>query len=160
MANSRFTAKDSSLKSSPIKSKKKSRVRKGAKTSASASRNKTMNAGDSAIVSKSRQRQKLLRIAEAMREEGLDEPALARTYLELLEILRQGKELTGSEKLLLDLLKELARTLEPQGSSGNGADSAPDSPMVVQLVHDVPRPLRTHAADVTGEHSLDAQDTR
>jgi hypothetical protein len=111
-----------------------------------------------AFVSKSRHRQKRLRLAEAMRQEGLDEPAVARATLELVDKLLGGGEPNGSEKLLLDSLKEISRTLEPQGSSGPGAGlAASDAPMIVQLVHDVPRPSRPRA-NQAGYESIGADE--
>lgn len=94
------------------------------------------------LISKSRLRQKQLRLAEAMREEGLDESALARAYAELVQKLFNGEESSASDKLLVDLLKEMSRTLEPQGATGAAASSASDLPVVVQLLHEVPRPVR------------------
>jgi hypothetical protein len=96
-----------------------------------------------------------------MREEGLDEPALAKATLKLLEKLLRGKKLNGSEKLLLDLLKEISRTLEPQGSTGVGSgSSATDAPMIVQLVHDVPRPSRTRGGEAEGPDGIETQEAR
>jgi hypothetical protein len=94
------------------------------------------------LINKSRLRQKQLRLAEAMREEGLDESALARAYAELVQKLFNGEESSASDKLLVDLLKEMSRTLEPQSATGAAASSASDLPVVVQLLHEVPRPVR------------------
>ena len=96
-------------------------------------------------LSKSRQRHKQMRIAEAMREAGCDEPAVARGYVRVVQKLLGGKEGNASDKLLVELLKEISRTLEPQGAAGGGAAGTSDLPTVVQLIHDVPRPVRERA---------------
>jgi hypothetical protein len=135
--------------------------RKQVKRSPSRPQEETSEPPDFEFISKSRQRQKQLRLAEAMREEGLDEPALAKATLKLLEKLLRGKKLNGSEKLLLDLLKEISRTLEPQGSTGVGSgSSATDAPMIVQLVHDVPRPSRTRGGEAEGPDGIETQEAR
>jgi hypothetical protein len=97
------------------------------------------------FLSKSRQRHKQMRIAEAMREAGCDEPAVARGYVRVVQKLLGGKEGNASDKLLVELLKEISRTLEPQGAAGGGAAGTSDLPTVVQLIHDVPRPVRERA---------------
>jgi hypothetical protein len=94
------------------------------------------------IFSDVRQRQKLLRIAEALREEGLDEGAFARTCKKQLERLLGIERDNAADKLLADLLKEIGRLLEPSGSVPAAAPGA-DPPVVAQLIHDIPRPSRT-----------------
>jgi hypothetical protein len=66
------------------------------------------DAADAAIFSGTGQRQKVLRVAEAMREEGLDEGTLARTYKRQLRRLISSDAKAG-DKLLVDLLKEIGR---------------------------------------------------
>jgi hypothetical protein len=99
------------------------------------------DAADAAIFGGTGQRQKLLRVAEATREEGLDEGTLARTYKRELRRLISSDAKAG-DKLLVDLLKEIGRFLEPSGSI-SAAGSIAGPPVVVQLMHDIPRPSRT-----------------
>jgi len=49
-------------------------------------------------------------------------------------------------KLMLDGIKEWGRHFQIKQSSE--FSSTPDAPVIVQLVHDVPRPARTPAAPV------------
>jgi len=44
-------------------------------------------------------------------------------------------------KLMLDGIKEWGRHF--QGKQASESSSTPDAPVIVQLVHDVPRPART-----------------
>jgi hypothetical protein len=99
------------------------------------------DAADAAIFGGTGQRQKLLRVAEAIRKEGLDEGTLARTYKGELRRLISSDAKAG-DKLLVDLLKEIGRFLEPSGSI-SATGSIADPPVVVQLMHDIPRPSRT-----------------
>jgi len=90
-------------------------------------------------------RQKRLRLAEALREHGLDERRVAAVYAGTVEKLSRNKEEgavgVAAAKLLLDVLKEVTHSLEPQKTAG-GNDSS-DVPQFVRLIHNVPRPVRT-----------------
>jgi hypothetical protein len=105
---------------------------------------------ETAILSESRQREKTTRLAEALREGGLDEGAVARAYTKLLQKLLESAEANGNDKLTLDVLKELGRTLEPVGSANTGAET--EGSMVLQLVHDIPRPSRLDNAGFGPKH--------
>ncbi len=59
------------------------------------------------ILSEPRQREKTTRVAEAVREGGLDECAVARAYTKLLQKLLESAEGNSNDKLTLDVLKEL-----------------------------------------------------
>ena len=120
--------------------------------SRSARKPKPATGGDCEFISKSRSRQKQMRVAEALRGEGFDESALGRAYVKLVRKLLAGKKASGNDKLLVDVLKEISRTLEPANPSGGASASASDGPMIVQLLHDVPRPMR----DAPGERSDEA----
>ena len=110
------------------------------------------------FISQSRSRQKQTRIAEALRGEGFDESALGRAYVKLVRKLFAGKKASGNDKLLVDVLKEISRTLEPPNQgSGESSPSAADGPMIVQLLHDVPRPVRDAPGDTPGDTRNDAQ---
>jgi hypothetical protein len=90
-------------------------------------------------------RKKRLKLAEALRERGLDESKLAATYSGLAEKLSRNKEAgavgVAAAKLLFDVLKELADRLEPEKSVGHS--DANEAPQCVRLIHNVPRPVRT-----------------
>jgi len=83
---------------------------------------------------------KRVRLAEALRLEGLDERAVAENYVVAVEKLRHGTEnVSSAQKALLDVLKECSRILEPPRAPGAASG---DTPAVVNLYHNVPRPLR------------------
>ena len=90
-------------------------------------------------------RKKRLKVAEALRERGLDESKLAATYSGLTQKLsrntEQGAVGVAAAKLLFDVLKELTDRLEPQKTMGNR--DASEAPQFVRLIHNVPRPVRT-----------------
>ena len=109
------------------------------------------------FISQSRSRQKQTRIAEALRGEGFDESALGRAYVKLVRKLFAGKKASGNDKLLVDVLKEISRTLEPPNPGSGASASASDGPMIVQLLHDVPRPVRDAPGDTPGDTRNDAQ---
>ena len=90
-------------------------------------------------------RKKRLKLAEALRERGLDESKVAAMYSGIAAKLSRSKE-TGAvgvaaAKLLFDVLKELAERLEPEKSAGSGDGN--EAPQFVRLIHNVPRPVRT-----------------
>jgi hypothetical protein len=90
-------------------------------------------------------RKKRLKVAESMRESGLDESKLAAMYGGLVEKLsrKKGDGAVGvaAAKLLLEVLKEAAHWLEPQKTAGINDSS--DAPQFIRLIHNVPRPVRT-----------------
>ena len=98
---------------------------------------------EAVILSKPRQREKTTRVGEAMREGGLDEGALARAYIKLLQKLLESAEGNANDKLTLDVLKEVGRNLEPAGSANSAPNFENDGTSVVQFVHDIPRPSRS-----------------
>ena len=131
---------------------------KQASVSHNRSKPKLAAAGKFEFISKSRSRQKQTRIAEALRGEGFDESALGRAYVKLVRKLFAGKKASGNDKLLVDVLKEISRTLEPPNpGSGASSPSTADGPMIVQLLHDVPRPVRDAPGDTPGDNRNDAQ---
>jgi hypothetical protein len=82
-------------------------------------------------------------IGEALREQGLDERAVAATFVHVLRKLTRKTDTTGSvEKLLVDVLKECSRHLGPSERA-----AATDSAVIVQLIHRVPRPERLNHSD-------------
>ena len=77
---------------------------------------------------------------EAMREQGLDEQKVAATIAGTLDVLCNSVGDQGITKLLVDVLKDCARLLEPPKGEHGGLG---EGPVTVELVHDVPRPERT-----------------
>jgi hypothetical protein len=90
-------------------------------------------------------RKKRLKLAEALRERGLDEGKTAAMYVGLAEKLSRNKDEgavgVAAAKLLFDVLKELGHRLEPQKTTGDSDTGA--APQFVRLIHNVPRPVRT-----------------
>jgi hypothetical protein len=85
-----------------------------------------------------------LKMPDAMRIEGVDETAIAKTYKSLLE--RTGADATTQDaKLLLETARDCAKILDPP----RGTDEIPAN-AVVQLFHNVPRPDR----DAPPSHDL------
>lgn len=80
-----------------------------------------------------------MRIGDALRRNGLDEMAIAEGLVSVVGALKkQISDGDGVDKLLVDVLKECSRILEPARS----ADAAPDLPVIVKLMHTVSRPKR------------------
>jgi hypothetical protein len=81
-----------------------------------------------------------VRIGDALRQSGLDEWKIADGYISVVDNLTSSSgEKENPNKLLVDVLKECSRLLEPARSG----DSAGDGPVTVRLVHRVSRPRRT-----------------
>jgi|ERR1700720_981862 len=82
-----------------------------------------------------------VRIGEAMRRTGLDEYKVARTFAVVVDKLsgKNPKDSGGVQKLLVDVLKECSRHLDPPHSERD----APSAPSRIMLIHHVPRPDRT-----------------
>ena len=75
-----------------------------------------------------------------MRRSGLDEYKVARTFAGVVDKLRDGtKDTGGVQKLLVDVLKECSRHLDPPQSER----AAPAAPAHITMLHLVPRPVRT-----------------
>src|SRR6185437_16029888 len=82
-------------------------------------------------------------LRQAMRAQGLDEHKVARVFnRQVNRLQRRAKPKKGlpmaQEKLLLEVLKECAKILEP----ASRANAAQDSSVPFQLVHEIPRPTR------------------
>ena len=75
-----------------------------------------------------------------MRRSGLDEYKVARTFAGVVDKLSDGtKDTGGVQKLLVDVLKECSRHLDPPQSER----AAPSVPAHITMLHLVPRPVRT-----------------
>jgi hypothetical protein len=81
-----------------------------------------------------------VRIGEAMRRTGLDEYKVARTFAVVVDKLsgKNPKDSGGVQKLLVDVLKECSRHLDPPHSERD----TPAAPSRIMLIHHVPRPDR------------------
>ena len=89
-------------------------------------------------------------LRQAMRSQGLDEHKVARVFnRQVNRLQRRAKPKKGlpsaQEKLLLEVLKECAKILEPAPR----ANAAPDS-SAFQLVHEIPRPAIPMGDSVSG----------
>jgi hypothetical protein len=85
---------------------------------------------------------KRVRIGDALRRKGLDEWTIADGYVDVVgKLTRKAESNDSVAKLLVDVLKECSRHLEPPRS----ADAATDAPVIVKLVHTVSRPKREPA---------------
>jgi hypothetical protein len=89
-----------------------------------------------------------MRLADALRKQGIDEQTLAATYADVVEKLLCESMHGRVEKLLVDVLKECSRLLEKDSAPPN-SDSKSGSTMIV--VHNVPRPQRGPAPG--GDHN-------
>lgn len=84
-----------------------------------------------------RRRRKRLRLGEAFRKAGLDEQTVAETYVIVVERLRGKIRENTVQKLLVDVLKECSRVLDPPRNANAGTT---DQPTIVELHHSIPRP--------------------
>jgi hypothetical protein len=88
-----------------------------------------------------RHRRKRVRLGDALRQRGLDEHEVADNFVGVIEKLKEKTDKSGGvEKLLVDVLKECSRHLEPARPAdrlGTG-----DVPVHVHMVHNVTRPER------------------
>jgi hypothetical protein len=97
---------------------------------------------------------KTIGLADALREEGIDERTIARGFASLHSKL-SGSEDKGDLKLFFDVLKDNHRSLEPQTPSDRS--SAGDAPVTIILKHNMARPARETKA---GASDLDRLSTR
>ena len=83
-----------------------------------------------------RRRRRRIRLGEAFRKVGLDEQTVAENYVGVVETLRAktGPKTETAQKLLVDVLKECSRILEPPRGSGAGSI---ETPTIVELHHEV-----------------------
>jgi hypothetical protein len=126
---------------------KKARGTAKAPTSAAQSPDAAMTVMELALITPQdpENRKKRLKLAEALRECGFDEPKVAAFLRALAAKLSRNRENgaagVAAAKLLLEVLKEITRVLEPQKNAANS--DASDAPQFVRLIHNVPRPVRT-----------------
>ena len=93
------------------------------------------------LLPKGQQRRQRMSIGQALREEGIDEHEIAGNYKHVMVSLKgNAPEGATVQKLFVDVLKECSRQLE----ASDDAERAPsrDVPVIVHLVHNVPRPER------------------
>ena len=84
--------------------------------------------------------EKPIAIDEALRREGMG----PRHYARRLKVLVEGVTFEDDPKVALEVLKEWARHLEAKKSASS---TEPEPPVMVQLVHAVPRPSRGPQVD-------------
>jgi hypothetical protein len=88
-------------------------------------------------------------IGEALRKQGIDEHVIASNYVHVVGDLTGNRPKAGTvQKLLVDVLKECSRQVEAARESERAARG--DAPVIVQLVHDVPRPDRSARVQLEG----------
>ncbi|MGC1107362.1 MAG: hypothetical protein WA876_12570 [Candidatus Acidiferrales bacterium] len=104
-----------------------------------------MNAADQAIIEAVSELQEpaqprpRMRLRAAMRKAGLDEWKIAWLLNFKIHCLAESKK-SSDNKLLLDYLKEAARHLDPVSLR-----TAAQETSAIEIVHDVPRPIRNEA---------------
>lgn len=94
-------------------------------------------------------------LRQAMRAQGLDEHKIAKAFNRQVNRLqrraKKKKELPpAQEKLLLEVLKECAKIMEPGRANGG------QEPSALQFVHEIPRPVRDSVAQ-NGPFSRDGE---
>lgn len=88
-------------------------------------------------------RRKPVGIGKALRQRGFDEHTIADHYVTVAQRLKGKSDESGNvEKLLVDVLKECSKYIEPAKPSDRGSDRASEAPIHVHLVHNVMRPAR------------------
>ena len=80
-----------------------------------------------------------VKLPDAMRAQGLDEPKIARKFNRMIGRLnKEDAKASTADKMLLEVLKECGKLLGAYPAArGAGADAIP-----VEMVHFVPRPVR------------------
>ena len=86
-------------------------------------------------------RRERMSIGDALRRKGIDEHTIARNYKHVMVKLKANDPEAGTvQKLFVDVLKECSRQLEASDESARAPSR--DAPVIVHLVHNVPRPER------------------
>jgi hypothetical protein len=85
-------------------------------------------------------------LAEALREEGIDERKIARGFATLHSKL-SGSEDKGDLKLFFDVLKDNHRTLEPPTPSERSGIG--DAPVTIIVKHNMARPARETSSGIS-----------
>jgi hypothetical protein len=86
-----------------------------------------------------RRRRKRVKLGEALRKVGLDEQTVAETYVGVVEVLREQTTREPGRKLLVDVLKECSRVLEPLRAAGVNSN---EPTTIVEMHHEMARPER------------------
>ncbi len=101
------------------------------------------------IIRRPEMRRRRMKLAEAMREVGLDEAAVAETLMEILTRRRKSPSSESADvakdKLLLDVVKVSVRILDAARSAET--EAAEDVPTIFRLTHHIPRPVRGNSAE-------------
>jgi hypothetical protein len=94
-----------------------------------------------------KRRRKAVGIGKALRQRGFDEHTIADHYVDVTQRLKGKSDKSGSvEKLLVDVLKECSKYIEPAKPADRCGDRAGNAPVHVHLVHNVMRPVRAERA--------------
>ena len=119
----------------PARTKRPSAKKPDAKTSAA------NNQSNRAVVAKPIGPRERVRIGQAMRERGLDERLIAEMFANVVGKLHENNSSdSGSvQKLLVDVLKECSRHLDPPREAGRETS---EGPATIILIHEVDRPKR------------------
>ena len=119
----------------PAKSKRASKKKVNAQASPASNQSK------SAILAKPNTPRERVRIGQAMRERGLDEHLIAEMFAAVVGKLHENNSSdSGSvQKLLVDVLKECSRHLDPPREAGRDTS---EGPATIILIHEVDRPVR------------------
>lgn len=117
----------------PVKSKRASKKKSDARTSAASDQTKR------SVVAKPASPRERVRIGQAMRERGLDERLIAEMFANVVGKLHENNSSdSGSvQKLLVDVLKECSRHLDPPREAGRETS---EGPATIILIHEVDRP--------------------
>ena len=110
-----------------------------AKSPSQPAKNATLVTHNSAVPAQPAPQRHRMRLADALRKQGIDEQTLAATYADVVEKLLCESMHGRVEKLLVDVLKECSRLLEKESAPAK-SDSRSGSTTIV--VHNVPRPQR------------------
>jgi hypothetical protein len=118
-----------------VKSKRASTKKPDAQTSAASDQTKK------GVVAKPAGPRERVRIGQAMRERGLDERLIADMFATVVGKLHENNSSdSGSvQKLLVDVLKECSRHLDPPREAGRETS---EGPAAIILIHEVDRPQR------------------
>jgi hypothetical protein len=106
-------------------------------------RDEPRHAEATGTVKRRKRRRKPVGIGKALRQRGFDEHTIADHYVDVTQRLKGKSDNSGSvEKLLVDVLKECSKYIEPPKGPDRSGDRAGNAPVHVHLVHNVTRPVR------------------
>jgi hypothetical protein len=102
-------------------------------------------------------RRKPCGIGIALRQRGFDEHTIADHYVTVAERLKGKSDKSGNvEKLLVDVLKECSKYIEPARPSDRLSERSLHAPVHIHLIHNVSRPARS-AREPRAEQVIDVE---